>query len=333
MCPEPQAVLEPPTRAAMVLILTVNPAADGPARLREFAADLPGLVRAVGFREPDAGLSCVIGFGAQVWPKLFGTPPPAALHPFRSIRGVRQDAVATPGDVLLHLRAAQADLCFELAAQVLTQLEGTVTAVLEVQGFRYFDSRDLLGFVDGSENPTGTAAEAAAVIGEDDPDFAGGSYVLVQTYLHDLPGWKALDVSEQERIVGRAKLSNVELDDAEIPGSAHRLLTTISDADGTEHKIIHDKMPFGSPAAGEFGTLFIGYARSPDVLEQMLRRMFVGVPPDGPDRILDFSRAVTGSLYFVPSVPLLERLADSPPVAKAPANGSLRIGSLRGETQ
>ncbi len=95
-------------------------------------------------------------------------------------------------------------------------------------------------------------------------------------------------------------------------------------------------MPFGRVGAGEFGTYFIGYARTPDVLEQMLTNMFVGSPPGNYDRILDFSTARTGSLFFVPSVALLEDLQPAPasetdadlPDAAA-ADGSLGIGSLK----
>jgi putative iron-dependent peroxidase len=323
---EPQAVLAPLSPSAMFLVVTVHPDQASRTHVREFCADLPGLVRTVGVRDLDAGLSCVVGFGARVWPDLFGITAPAALHPFRAIRGHRHDAVATPGDVLFHVRARRQDLCFELSAQILAALRGAVTAVDEVQGFRYFDNRDLIGFVDGTENPTGAAAMTAALVGEDDPIFAGSSHVLVQKYLHDLDGWDALDVGAQERIIGRAKLTNVELDDDVTPATAHRVLTTITDADGRERKIVRDNMPFGSPAAGEFGTYFIGYASDPDVLEQMLQNMFVGDPPGTYDHLLDFSRAVTGGLFFAPSVPLLDQLADSPPPT------SLTIGSLKGRT-
>ncbi|GAA3066069.1 Dyp-type peroxidase [Pseudonocardia yunnanensis] len=323
---EPQAVLAPLSRSAVFLVVTVNPDQASRTRVREFCADLPGLVRTVGFRDLDAGLSCVVGFGARVWPDLFGITAATALHPFQAIRGHRHDAVATPGDVLFHVRARRQDLCFELSTQILAALRGAVTAVDEVQAFRYFDNRDLLGFVDGTENPTGEAATSAAIVGEDDPVFAGSSYVMVQKYLHDLDAWDALDVGAQERVIGRTKLSNVELDDDVAPASAHKVLTTITDADGRERKIVRDNMPFGSPAAGEFGTYFIGYASDPDVLEQMLRNMFLGDPPGTYDRILDFSRAVTGALFLAPSVPLLDQLADSPPPT------SLTIGSLKGRT-
>ncbi len=189
------------------------------------------------------------------------------------------------------------DLCFELATQIMARIGNAVTAVDEVQGFRYFDDRDLLGFVDGTENPRGSAVVEAVLIGDEDANFAGGSYVIVQKYLHDLGAWNALSTEAQERVIGRTKLSDIELDDSVKPTSAHNALTTIVE-DGKEIKILRDNMPFGRPSEGEFGTYFIGYSRSPRTIEQMLENMFIGKPPGNYDRILDFSRAVTGNLVL-----------------------------------
>ena len=246
------------------------------------------------------GLSCVLGFGSEAWDRLFGPPRPAELHPFREIRAGDRHAVSTPGDLLFHIRAKRMDLCFELATQIMARIGDAVSPVDEVHGFRYFDDRDLIGFVDGTENPTGQAAIDAVVVGEEDPEFAGGSYVIVQKYLHDLDGWNALSTEAQERIIGRTKLSDIELDDSIKPTSAHNALTTIVE-DGKEIKILRDNMPFGRAAQGEFGTYFIGYSRSPSTIEQMLENMFIGRPPGNYDRLLDFSRAVTGNLFFAPS--------------------------------
>jgi porphyrinogen peroxidase len=196
------------------------------------------------------------------------------------------------------------DLCFELATQFLARVGNAVSPVDEVHGFQYFDDRDVIGFVDGTENPTGQEAAEATLIGDEDAGFAGGSYVIVQKYLHDMNAWNALTTEAQERIIGRTKLADIELDDAVKPTSAHNALTTIVE-DGNEIKIVRDNMPFGNVARGEFGTYFIGYARSPRRTEQMLENMFVGRPPGNYDRLLDFSRAVSGGLFFVPSLDLL----------------------------
>jgi putative iron-dependent peroxidase len=304
---------------------------------------MAGLVRAVGFRDLNGRLSCVTGIGAAAWDRLTGLSRPAGLHPFREIRADGRHAVSSPGDLLFHIRATRMDLCFQLAQQIMTRLAGAATVVDEVHGFSYFDERDLLGFVDGTENPAGEAAVQAAIIGAEEPAYAGGSYVIIQKYLHDLDAWNNLPVEEQEKIIGRTKLDDIELADDVKPTSAHNALNTI-EVDGEEIKILRDNMPFGSVGAREFGTYFIGYARSPATTEQMLQNMFVGSPPGNYDRILDFSRAVTGNLFFVPSQSMLDGL-DSPPspemevdavqpAASGPAAsaGSLNIGSLRGGT-
>jgi putative iron-dependent peroxidase len=333
----PQGVLGPLTTSAIFLVVTVN--AGGEEVTRDLLADLAGLQRSVGFRSLDGGLSCVVGIGSELWDRLFAGPRPAELHPLPIFAGSRHQSVTTPGDLLFHLRAARMDLCFELETQIMNRLRDVVTVVDEVSGFRYFDARDVLGFVDGTENPTGRAAtEAVSVEPADDPDFAGSSYVIVQKYLHDMTGWNALSVEEQERVIGRQKLSDIELADEVKPTNSHVALNTITDEDGEEQQILRDNMPFGSPAHDEFGTFFIGYAADPAITEQMLTNMFVGSPPGNYDRILDFSTPVTGTLFFVPTGDFLDALPPAPALVAQPQqtvpssyrpDTSLGIGSLR----
>ena len=287
----------------------------------------PALSRSVGFRVPGAGLAAVAGVGSDAWSRLFSGPRPAELHRFRAVSGAKHRAVSTPGDLLFHVRASRMDICFEFIAQVMARLAGAVTPRDEVHGFRYFDERDLIGFVDGTENPTGPDAEAAAIVGAADPDFAGGSYVVVQKYVHDIPAWNALPVEEQERVIGRTKLSDIELPDELRPANSHVALNTVAEADGTERQILRANMPFGTASSGEFGTYFIGYAATPSVTELMLSNMFIGRPPGNYDRVLDFSTAVTGNLFFVPSADFLDDLPPSPGLGtSSPAEDSLGIG-------
>jgi porphyrinogen peroxidase len=340
----PQPVLTPLTAAAMFLVVTVNPG--GEAACRDVLGDWAALQRSVGFRAgPGRILSCVAGVSSGGWDRLFAGPRPAELHPFRELTGPRHRAPATPGDLLFHIKANRMDLCFEFATQVMARLTGTVTVVDEVHGFRFFDERDLLGFVDGTENPVDGAAEAAVIA--DEPGFAGGCYVIVQKYVHDMPSWNALPVGEQERAIGRTKLNDIEMPDDVKPPNSHVALNTITDADGTERQIVRQNMPFGEVGRGEYGTYFIGYAATPGVTEQMLRNMFLGDPPGSGnhDRILDFSTAVTGGLFFVPPADFLDDLPEpagsgssppessppesSPPETSGSSGGSLGIGSLR----
>ncbi len=356
---EPQAVVSPLTKAAIFLVAVVKPDSGSIDTVRALCSDVSALVRAVGFRDLTGTLTCVTGIGPDAWDRLTGLPRPAGLHPFREISAAGRRAISTPGDLLFHIRARRMDLCFELASQITDRLAGAASIVDEVHGFSYFDERDLLGFVDGTENPTGPAAAQAALIGDEEPGYVGGSYVIVQKYLHDLTAWNAVPVEQQEKIIGRTKLSDIELDDSVKPTSAHNALNTIV-VDGEEVKIVRDNMPFGQVGAGEYGTYFIGYARSPATTEQMLQNMFVGSPPGNYDRILDFSTAVTGCLFFVPPQTMLDAFdalgttsaqddaageqdvqaedgtsrTDSAAAVgdTAVADGSLNIGSLRGDS-
>ena len=306
-----QAVDARLTRAAVFLVVTIGAGAQPVAAVRGLCANLSSLVRGVGFRAANGGLSCIMGVGFDAWSRLFGLPWPKELHPFREIHGVHH-APSTPGDLLFHIRAARMDLCFELATQIMKRLAGAASVADEVHGFRYFDDRDLLGFVDGTENPMGQAAIDATVIGPEDAAFAGGSYVIVQKYLHDIDKWNAIPVEQQEKVVGREKLADIELSEAAKPSFAHNVLTNIEE-DGQQLQILRDNMPFGDVGKNEFGTYFIGYARSPSRIERMLDNMFVGQPPGNYDRLLDVSRAVTGSLYFVPPASFLDNVTPGPP--------------------
>ncbi|HUC57738.1 MAG TPA: Dyp-type peroxidase [Streptosporangiaceae bacterium] len=328
--PESQPVLTQLTAAAIFLVVTINPG--GEDTVRDLLSDLTGLERSVGFRLPEGKLAVVLGIGSNAWDRLFAGPRPAELHPFTALDGARYRAPATAGDLLFHVKANRMDLCFEFVAQVMSRLSGQVTVCDEVHGFRYFDERDLIGFVDGTENPAGAAAAAAAIIGQQDQDFAGGSYVIIQKYLHNLDAWNKLPVEEQEKVIGRSKLSDIEMPDDIKPSNSHVAANTLIDPDGTQRQILRANMPFGVPSGGEFGTYYIAYSATPSVTEQMLVNMFIGRPPGNYDRILDFSTAVTGCLFFVPTLDFLDDLPDAPTKSPPTAvSGSLRIGGLKKE--
>jgi porphyrinogen peroxidase len=306
---EPQSIDAPLSHAAVFLVATIGPSDEAMAQVRAVIANIGALVRTVGFRDLSGHLSCNVGIGSRAWDRLGRATRPVQLREFSEVRGVVHTAVSTPGDLLFHIRAEREDMCFELEKLILNVLGDSVTVVDEVQGFRYFDSRDLLGFVDGTENPVGEDMYRSSLIGDEDPEFSGGAYVVVQKYLHDLTKWGSISVAEQEGIIGRTKVDNVELDDMN-GRKSHKSLNTIVDADGVEHHILRDNMPFGRPGQAEFGTYYIGYARDLHVIEQMLRNMFIGEPVGDYDRILDFSTAVTGTSFFVPSNAVLNVLGN-----------------------
>lgn len=305
----PQQVDALLTKSAVFLVVRIGEGTEALDAVRESLAGLNDLVKTVGFRDRRAELSCTVGIGSRVWSALTGKQLPAELHPFPEVSGEKHTAVSTPGDLLFHIRAEREDFCFEFERLLLENLGSSVTVLDETSGFRYFDSRDLLGFVDGTANPVAGDLPKATLVGPEDPDFAGGSYVVVQKYLHNLDAWRTLATERQEAIIGRTKLDNVELDDALSGQKSHKTLTTIEDEQG-EHDILRDNMPFGSPGSGEFGTYFIGYTRRLAVLELMIKRMFIGDPPGLHDRILDFSTAHTGTTFFAPTDTMLSKLAE-----------------------
>ncbi len=303
-----QSIDAPLSTAAVFLVVIVSADANALSNVCSVLAGLDDLVKNVGFRDLPARLSCIVGLGSGLWDRIDGGTKPRELKAFAPIAGPVHAAPSTQGDLLFHIRSDRPDFCFELERMLLDKLGSSVTVADEVSGFRYFDSRDLLGFVDGTANPTGVDLPASALVGDEDRAFAGGSYVVVQKYLHDLAAWAKLPAETQERIIGRTKPDNVEIDDDDAPRKSHKSLATIVDERGDEHDILRDNMPFGRPGHQEFGTYFIGYSRHLWVIEKMLQRMFVGEPPGSYDRLLDFATAQTGGTYFAPSRPALQDL-------------------------
>ena len=308
-CPaaDPQPVVQSAGMAAIFIVLSLADGDEAAGTARDALGEVPAMLRTLNLRLPGASLSCVIGIGHDAWPRLFPDHPrPKGLHPMKAFKGAKHTAPATPGDLLLHIRATRTDACFELAMRIREQLGDAVVPVDEVHGFRYLDARSMVGFVDGTENPQGQEAVEATLIGDEDPAYAGGSYVIVQKYIHDMAAWNALPVAEQEKVIGRTKYDDIEMDDEVKPTNSHIALNVIEDEDGNEQAILRANLPFGNPSRNEYGTFFIGYARSLEIIEQMLTNMFIGRPEGNYDRLLDYSRAVTGTAFFVPSASFLE---------------------------
>jgi putative iron-dependent peroxidase len=305
---EPQRIDAPSTQSATFLVLSVTSRPNAFRTIRRTLAGTDSLAKNVSIRDLGASFACTVGIGSNVWDHVTGIACPAELHPFPAVKGAVHTAVSTPGDLLFHIRSERRDLCFEFERQLMDLLGDAVTVVDVTVGFRYFDVRDLLGFVDGTANPVGPAVPFSTLVAEEDVVAAGGSYIVVQKYVHDLKSWQSLKAEQQEAIIGRSKFDNVELDDAASGQRSHKTLATVQDENGDEHEILRDNMPFGSPSSGEFGTYFIGYSRRLWVIERMIQRMFVGEPPGFHDRLLDFSKPLTGTTFFAPSASLLASL-------------------------
>ncbi len=298
----PQTIIRTPARNALFLVVTIREGRE--ADVRDVLGDFGGVVRGVAFREPEEELTCVVGIGAEAWDRLFDAPRPPGLHPFVELSSGAHTAPSTPGDLLFHLRSRRTDMCFELGRRILQRFDGMVDVVDEVQGFRFFDERDLLGFVDGTENPNGLEAEDAVFV-QDGP-WVGSSSVIVQKCTHEMGAWDARTVEQQEAVIGRHKLSDVEFADEDKAPDSHLVLNTVENAEGVQQKIVRDNMPFGRLPENEFGTYFIGYSADVGVTEEMLRNMFTGKGEATHDAILDFSTAHTGCNFFVPTETFIE---------------------------
>ncbi|CAK7015544.1 MAG: Dye-decolorizing peroxidase YfeX [Desulfovibrio sp.] len=308
---KPQDVTNTPGVHAIFMVFGLRDGDDAVDTVKGFCGDFPAVAKSLRTRLPDCATSCVMGFGSDAWDKLFPDHgKPKELTAFQEIKGAKHTAVSTPGDLFFHIRSSRLDVCHEAAAIISAALQEAVYPIDEVQGFRYFDGRAIIGFVDGTENPEDEERASSATIGDEDADFAGGSYAFVQKYMHDMNAWNGLSTEEQEKAIGRRKFNDVELGDDEKPENAHNAVTNIEDADGNELKIVRANMPFANPAKGEFGTYFIGYAGTFTTTHKMLENMFIGEPVGNTDRLLDFSTAVTGTLFFVPSGEMLEELGE-----------------------
>ncbi|WP_293930294.1 Dyp-type peroxidase [Sphingobacterium sp. UBA6645] len=257
-------------------------------------------------RFPDAKASVVFGIGHDAWQSLdLPKPLPKELKNFEAIAGDKHVAVSTPADFHFHIRADEKSLAYDMANTISSFMNDFADCIVEVQGFRYWDSRSILGFVDGTENPHGADRDYFAIVSGEDPAYKGGSYLFVQKYVHDLTAWNALPIAEQEKVIGRSKDMDIEMSDEEKPANSHSALANVGD----DFKIVRDNMPFGTVSSNEMGTYFICYASTFTTVEKMLRNMFIGNPAGNYDRILDFSTAKTGSLFFVPSLEMLDEFS------------------------
>jgi putative iron-dependent peroxidase len=255
-----QNVTASPGKSAIIMVLAIRDYQPAKPKILDLCGRLDALVRSELNRFPDSLTGAVIAFGAHAWEKLFaGWPVPEELAVFEPIVGEKHQAPSTPGDLFIHLRSSRMDICQELAGIISQSLDGVVDSLDETHGFRNFDGRAIIGFVDGTENPTEPDSFNFAAIAPDPnktgrADFSGGSYIFIQKYLHDLKGWEELPVEEQEKAIGRRKYNDLELSDERKPDNAHNVVTNIKGQGGEELKIVRANIPFANASKGEFGT-------------------------------------------------------------------------------
>ncbi|MDR0626476.1 MAG: Dyp-type peroxidase [Bifidobacteriaceae bacterium] len=288
----------------MTLALRRKDQAKEKAALSELTDRLASILNSMRIRCPEADLKCAFGFSWQAWDYLFpGVAKPKELEDFRGLRGGGFEMPGTPADLFFHLRANQQAVLYEVVNQLRVFFAPMAAILDETTGFRYLEGRAIIGFIDGTEAPNVADSAEYAIVGDEDPAHAGGSYAFAQKWVHDMDFWRGLTVEEQERAVGRRKFSDLELEDDEKLPNAHNVASKI-EWDGVEQKIVRMNVPFSDLASGRTGTYFIGYSRRWFVTKDMLTQMLAKG-----DYLLRFSSIETGQLFFIPSRSFLDSLA------------------------
>lgn len=281
-----------------------NLAADQEA-IAEFADRSQAIERSMMIRAADANLKVSIGFSRTAWDYLFpNAAVPKQLETYTTLTGPEYSMPASEGDIFLHVRAGDEAVVYEVVRQFMVFLEPIATVLDETKGFRYFEGRAIIGFIDGTEAPAEFEAADYALVGEEDPEYINGSYSFAQKWLHDMDFWGKMKTEEQEKAVGRHKFDDLELEDDEKFHNAHNVAANI-EVDGEEQKIVRMNVPFSDPATGKTGTYFIGYSRYWSVTKAMLQQMV-----DMSDFLLTFSTIQSGQLFFIPSRDTLGEIAD-----------------------
>lgn len=278
------------------------------AELKEKLGDLFDTRDRLITQHPQAQIKTAVAFGADLWQQLH-TQSPEGLKKLAPIEG-SFNMPAVPADVLIHLASARADICFALSQSFFAGIQDKVEVLDERVCFRYFDGRDITGFIDGTENPQFPDDRAeTALLSEDAGIFQDGSFIFAQRYAHDLEKWKRLKVDAQEHVIGRTKLESIELDDDEKPENAHVARTVVEDDKGDEMEILRHSLPYGD-GQGEQGLFFIAYTKDLNIIDSMLQRMFGTASDHIHDRLLHFVTALDGAYYFAPSEELLEEILE-----------------------
>ncbi|MFK0573285.1 Dyp-type peroxidase [Endozoicomonas sp.] len=293
---------------ALFLVLTINSHCENLKTIRQTLADIPTMTSTLALQHPDARLSSTISIGSDAWGQLYPGSKPAALQPFIAVKDGSREAPATPGDLLLHIRSDRKDINFSLMRQVMGHFNGCVSVQEEVNGFRYLDSRDLTGFVDGTENPEGGNRATVAILseesGDEDSEFSGGSYINSQRYVHHLKEWQQCPLKDQEKIFGRSKQDNIEFSSEEKAPVAHTKRVNLKDDHGKSMEILRHSMPYGD--SKEAGLFFIAYGRTPEHFNRMLEAMIKADRDGHYDHLMNFSTPVTGCAFFAPSIEFLK---------------------------
>ena len=294
------AILPEAAQHALYIVINVKSKTDNVVKQ---CASLPTLINNIKQQHNADSLFASLAFGSDYWELIYSKGKPQHLKPFSQLGEGELCAPATGGDLFLHIHSDRKDMTYVLATAFLKSIKDDVTVLEEVEGFHYLDDRDLTGFIDGTENPEGDERAEVALI-DDDGDFNGGSYVLAQRYVHNLPKWEKVDDKEQEGIIGRTKPDSVELDDDVMPETSH-VSRVVIEEDGEELEIVRHSLPYGK-ASGDSGLFFLAYSKDNTILEKMLANMFGTSGDELHDHLMNYTTAKSSAYFFAPSVEMLE---------------------------
>lgn len=292
--------------AALFMTFNQTRHADAAAQVKKVLSSIPTIEQRYVEQNPTADISLVVAIGSHYWSQIMGDSTPAELAPFPSLEQGEGVAPNTPVDLLFHIRSNRKDINFQVAQELTRTLGNAIELVEEIEGFRYLDSRDLTGFVDGTENPEGDNRINVAVVGEEDKRFEGGSYIHLQRYVHNMEYWNQQPVKLQEDTIGRTKRDNVEYASVDKALTSHTKRTSLKDDEGNAIEILRHSMPYGDTQT--CGLMFASYCRTPQNFTRMLQSMIKGDGHGHTDHLLKYTRAVTGQSFFAPSITVLRDL-------------------------
>ncbi|MCG9756752.1 Dyp-type peroxidase [Shewanella insulae] len=278
------------------------------SQLRPCVANVAQYIYELADQYADSAFNGFVAIGANYWDSLYPGQRPSQLKPFPAMHADNRDAPAHEYDLFVHLRCDRYDILHLVANEVCQMFEDLVELVDEERGFQFMDTRDLTGFVDGTENPKGRHRQDVALVGDEDEAFRAGSYLHVQKFAHNLSKWNRLPQKKQEDIIGRTKIDNIEYASEDKPLTSHIKRVNLKDADGSSMEILRQSMPYGSMK--EQGLMFISACRNSENFEKMLSSMIHGDGDGNHDHLMHFTQALTGSAFFVPSLDFMEREAD-----------------------
>jgi len=300
-----EGLLSDPTPFVEYLTLELNQDHFEMEKVASIIDKFSKISKSIGQKDTTAIMTITIGFSSNGWTSLFPKEPlPNELHPFIELRSGDRCFPSTPGDIFIMVKSMRMDLNYQASKYILSTFKPIANVTQDIQGYKYLDNRDLIDFVDGTENPKNIERAEAVII--DSEPYAGGSYLIVQQYFDKQKKWDAVTTEYQEGVIGRTKMDDVEIADEKKKPYAHNVKAKV-EVDGKEVKMLRQNRPFGN--AMEHGTMFIGFAKTANVIETSLKQMIEPGESGHYDKLLDFVTAKTGTLYFVPPQHFLDEMS------------------------